>query len=106
MRRQEPDMKITKQERAYRREQRQAWRKLWLADHPGRTSKEYTQVQNSEDVWAWRRAKGQAAIAAERAAFAEDHGGRELPEHLCGLTETEATEYDDWRKRYLARWKT
>jgi len=34
---------------------------MWLDDHPGRTSKEYTKIQDSEEVWEWRRAKGKVA---------------------------------------------
>jgi hypothetical protein len=43
----------------FNRENAREWRKRWLAEHPGRTSKEYTRIQDSEEVWNWRRAKGE-----------------------------------------------
>ena len=47
------------------------WQKWWLAEHPGRTAKEYKRLlgDNNSEVWVWR-AKGRAGIAAEECSVA------------------------------------
>jgi hypothetical protein len=79
---------MTKWQDAYLREMARRWRQSWLAEHPGRTSAEYTALLRDVDseVWQWRRAEGEAADKAMRAAWLREHPGeRPLPEHLCAL---------------------
>ena len=52
-------------------------------------------------VWDWRRAKGEANDKAMRAAWLRDHPGNPLPEHLCGLSDTDGAEYDRWTAKRL-----
>jgi hypothetical protein len=84
-------------DRADQREQRRAARARWLAEHPGRTSKEYTKLQYSNEMHEWRKRKGREFNAAENAAWLRDHPGNPLPEHLCSLTDAEYLEYERWR---------
>ena len=37
--------------------------------------------------------------AAERLAWEQDHPGEEWPEHLCGLSDREYTDYQRWLRR-------
>jgi hypothetical protein len=82
--------KTTKQMAAYWRAAFRAERKLWLAEHPDRTSVEYTQLKNGSvhlnELGEWRRARASARDRAMRRAWLRDHPGEEpLPEHLCEL---------------------
>jgi hypothetical protein len=83
------------------REAERLTREAWLAEHPGRTANEYARLLGDSDgeVWKWRRAKGEAAIAAEAAAWLSDHPDRPLPEHLCTLSDAEYREYGRWQRR-------
>jgi hypothetical protein len=77
-------------------------RVVWLTEHPGRTAAEFNRLFRDDDseVWDWLRAKGAAQNAAEREAWLRDHPGEEYPEHLCGLSDREYTDYQRWlRKR-------
>ena len=72
------------------------WRQQWLAE--GRSIDDYRAGLDDpeSEVWDWRRAKGRAAIAAEREAWLADHPGNPLPEHLCSMTDAEYAEYLRW----------
>ena len=78
-----------------------AFRQLWLREHPGRSVREYRRQLSDTDseVWQWRRAKGAASVAAEREAWQADHPGEELPEHLCSLTDRGYTDYTRWQRQ-------
>jgi hypothetical protein len=76
------------------------WRDLWLREHPGRTAAEYNRLSDSEEVWAWRRAIGEADFEAERQDWQREHGGEEYPEmYGCGMTGREATDCQRWRRQ-------
>jgi len=75
-------------------------RDLWLREHPGRTAAGCRRLYRTEEMWEWGRAKGQASTAAERAAWERDHPGKEWPEHPCGLTDRESTDYERWLRKY------
>jgi hypothetical protein len=66
-----------------------AERKLWLAEHPGRTSVEYTKLLHNDspnELIEWRIAKALKAEKAMRRAWLREHPGEHpLPEHLCAL---------------------
>jgi hypothetical protein len=75
---------------AYWRAAFRAERKLWLAEHPGRTSPEYTKLKNGNvpqnELGEWRGARASAEDRAMRRARLRDHPGEEPPpEHLCEL---------------------
>lgn len=82
-------------------------RALWLAEHPGRTAAEYNRLslESRERGLDWRRAKGAAFNAAEREAWMRDHPGEEYPEHLCGLSDREYTDYQRWLRQHERRAK-
>jgi len=87
-------------------------RDQWLRENPRRTAAEFDRLlrNTSSSVWAWRRTRSEAATAAERAAWERDHPGRPWPEHLCGLSDREYTDYVRWlrgRSRTRNRtWRT
>jgi hypothetical protein len=87
------------------RENERLWRQRWLKEHPGRTAADYSAGLKDHDgeIWQWRRATGQAAVAAERAAWLRDHPGNPLPEHLCTLSDAEGAAYDAWQEKYVLR---
>jgi hypothetical protein len=67
-----------------------AERKAWLAEHPGRTSVEYTKLKNDRifpdnELGQWRLARARKADKAMRRAWLAEHPGDPLPEHLCAL---------------------
>jgi hypothetical protein len=76
-------------------------RAVWLAEHPGRTAAEFNRLFRDDDseVGDWLRAKGAAENAAEREAWMRDHPGEEYPEHLCGLSDREYTDYQRWLRK-------
>jgi len=93
---------------AYWHQQEVWWQDAWLREHPGRTRTEYNRSLRHQDggVWQWRRAKGHAAIEAERRAWEADHPGEEWQEHQCAMSDREYTDYARWerqRARRLAR---
>jgi hypothetical protein len=78
------------------REQERRWQALWLREHPGRTRADYARSLRdggNGEVWRWRDAKVEAAMKAEREAWERDHPGQEYPEHPCGLTNREYSDY-------------
>jgi hypothetical protein len=83
------------------REREKNTRAWWLSEHPGRTAAEYNRLLRDQDseVWDWRRSKGAAEIAAEREAWERDHPGKQYPEHLCGLSDREYSDYERWRRK-------
>ena len=80
----------------FNREMERIWRQQWVTE--GRSLADYKSGIDDQDspVWHWRRAKGQASIAAERAAWLKDHLGNPLPEHECGMTDAAHAEYVRW----------
>jgi hypothetical protein len=104
----DPGPKEEKENAAYWRENEKGFRDWWLREHPGRTRSEYNRLLRDDDseVWEWRRAKGKASIAAERATWERDHPGQQWQEHMCGMTDREYTDYQRWgrqRERRRAR---
>jgi hypothetical protein len=96
------DQKYTDEEMdAIWREREKNTRAWWLSEHPGRTAAEYNRLLRDQDseVWDWRRSKGAAEIAAEREAWERDHPGKQYPEHLCGLSGREYSDYERWRRK-------
>lgn len=98
--------RMTKQEREqrrYSRENERRWQAAWKAE--GRSLADYKAGLNNFDseVWKWRRAKGEAAVAAEHADWLRDHPGNPLPEHMCGLNDAQYTVYELWAKQRSAR---
>jgi hypothetical protein len=82
-----------------------AWRDMWLREHSGRTKADYNwllAVDGAGGIWAWREAKGRAGNDADRRAWEAAHPGEQYPEHLCGLTDREYTDYMRWQ-RHLGR---
>jgi hypothetical protein len=81
-----------------------AFRQLWLREHPGRTAREYRRQlsDNDSEVWQWRRAKGAALIAAEAQAWEADHPGEKYPEYECALSDREAADLARWRRKHAA----
>lgn len=90
-----PSKRITQKEMdAIHRDMWKRERKLWLAEHPGRTSAEYTKLSNTmggpdseqNELLKWRRARSEARYAAMYQAWLDEHPGEDpLPEHLCAL---------------------
>jgi hypothetical protein len=72
------------------------WKLLWLREHPGKTRRDWRAAARSGEVSEWRRAKGEARIAAEEAAWLKDHG-TPLPEHRCGWDDQQCAAYDAWK---------
>ena len=70
----------------------------WLRAHPGKTVKDYERVPDDE-MWEWLRARGEATVAAEKAAWERDHPGQDWPEHMCGLSDREYTDYQRWERQ-------
>jgi hypothetical protein len=94
--------RISKHERqniAYAKAQERLWQAQWVAE--GRTLADYKAGIDDMDsvVWDWRRSLGEAAVAAESAAWLRDHPGNPLPEHLCALDRAQYAEYETWRTR-------
>ena len=88
----------------YQRRNERAWQRRWVAE--GRSLADYKAgaSDGESEVWKWRRAKGKAAVAAEKAAWLRDHPGDPLPEHLCELNKAKGAEYDRWKdERTLKR---
>jgi hypothetical protein len=91
----------TPQELAARnKENERQWRALWVSE--GRSLADYKAGFDDNDsaVWEWRRAKGEAAVEAQRRAWERDHPIEEWPEHLCGLSDREYTDYQRWLRKY------
>jgi hypothetical protein len=90
---------------AFWRQREKNTRVVWLAEHPGRTAAEFKHLFRDDDseVWDWLRAKGAAQNAAEREAWLRDHPGEEYPEHLCGLSDREYSDYERWRRKFERR---
>jgi len=77
-------------------------RDWWLREHPGKTVKDYRRVPQGE-MEEWRQAKNRDALAVERLAWERDHPGKEFPEHMCGLTDREYTDYARWKRQWHKR---
>jgi len=92
---------------AHWREQGKRDRDLWLREHPGRTAAEYNRLvrDHNSEVWDWRRAKGEAIVAAERQAWERDHPGQEWQEHPCAMTDRESSDYARWKRQRERRTK-
>jgi hypothetical protein len=97
----DPGQKDKKEMLARQWEEEKAVRAAWKREHPGRTFAEYDRLVRDGDseVWQWRRAKGHAINEAERLAYERDHPGEEWPEHLCGLSDREYTDYLRWLRQ-------
>src|SRR5262245_25472146 len=74
---------------------------MWLREHPDRIAAGYRRLlrDDTSEVWDWRKAKGKAAIEAERQAWEREHPGEEWSEHLCGLPDREYTDYARWQRQ-------
>ena len=89
------------EQRQWSRRMRKMWRDMWLAEHPGRTAKEFSRLYNSDEFEKWRRAKMEAITAAERQAWEAEHQGQEwLAGHPCDMTDQQYVDYGRWRERY------
>jgi len=90
----------TKKERkAHEGANAQSIQAAWLRDHPDKTIKDYRRLSGDE-LWHFLAASNDAALLAEKQAWERDHPGEEWPEHMCGLSEREYTDYQRWRRQH------
>jgi hypothetical protein len=84
--------------RQFAEEDEKRWCELWLREHPGRTIEDYKRLTD-EGVWNWRRATGEAAVAAEWRDWERDHPGQEWQKFQCGMTPREHMDYQRWARQ-------
>jgi hypothetical protein len=78
------------------------WREQWLQEHPSKTATDFRRLRRAE-LDEWKLASNQAPLAAEKTDWEHDHLGQQYPEHLCGLSDRESTDYARWQRQRARR---
>jgi hypothetical protein len=74
------------------------WLAWWLKEHPGKSAKDFRRLRSQERM-QWQR----AMRAKWKADWERDHPGEQWPEHMCGLSDREATDFVRWWRKRSAR---
>lgn len=85
------------------RNEREAEARLWLADHPAKTRRDYNLAVTSNAIIEWRKKKYEAEYANNRDLWLADHPDKAAADYEAHIAGTERSERAEtllaWRAR-------